>query len=66
MLLPSENKCNTRTEHTNQFEVNNYKLPFVLYDKDLVISLCFAREVSRASCLLQYRLVEVAFLVDKF
>jgi hypothetical protein len=41
LLLLSQNKCNSMTEHANQCECKITKLPIVFYGKDLGIVLSF-------------------------
>jgi hypothetical protein len=53
LILPSsQNKCNSMTEHVNQYGCKMTKLPIVFYEKDLGIDLSFVQEISRDSCLL--------------
>ena len=52
LLPPSQNKCNFRTEHVNQCQMQIIKLSLVFCKKNLDIGLSFVQEVFRDSCIL--------------
>jgi hypothetical protein len=57
ILPPSQNRCNYKTGHANQYRCKMTKLPLVFCEKDLDMSLSFVWRPFRVSCLL--------WLVDK-